>query len=204
MRITKAEFITSVVNEIDLPNDDLPQVCVVGRSNVGKSSFINLITGYNKLAKVSSTPGRTRMINFFKINDGLFYLVDLPGYGYQQGSKEQTKKWGSLIEKYLTNTQALKQVIMIVDIRHEPTSLDKEMANYLYYNQLPFSIFASKSDKLSRAQINKQISVIAASLRVGRDNIIPFSSVSGHNKDLLVKHLIEKALGTIEQAEDNT
>lgn len=159
------------------------EICVVGRSNVGKSSFINMLAGQKKLAKTSSTPGRTRLVNLFSFNDGEFMLVDLPGYGYAAASKQEKSKWGGLIEGYLTSSKKLSRVLVLVDSRHEPSALDKQMIDYLYYYSLPFSVIATKSDKLSKNQLSKNVQTIATALAVGRDDIIPVSSVDRSGRE---------------------
>lgn len=187
MQIKNAEFITSIAKpekylEVSLTYN-CPEICVVGRSNVGKSSFINMITKRRKLAKTSSTPGRTRLINLFNINDGVFYLVDLPGYGYAKASKDNKKEWDALIGGYIETSKKLKHVLVLVDSRHEPSKLDVLMVEYLYFYRLPFTVIATKSDKLSKAELGRNIQKIAATLKIGRDNIIPISSETGNGRD---------------------
>ena len=161
---------------------DLPNVIFIGRSNVGKSSLINMLCNQKKLAKASSTPGRTRLINYFLINNK-FYFVDLPGYGYAQASKTETYGWQSLIEPYLMQNDKLKLVCMLVDSRINPTEQDKQMFEYLAYYQLPFIIIATKSDKLSKAQLNKAKANIANTFGVGIENIYPVSNETRDGKD---------------------
>ncbi len=175
MIIKSAEFIKSIANSENLGGLDLPEFAFVGRSNVGKSSLINSITNRKKLAKASSTPGRTRLINIFKINSQ-FYLVDLPGYGFAQASKQEQASWQKLIGTYLENSKNLKRVFVLVDIRHEPSEKDKLMLSYLYTYNIPFNIIATKADKISRGQINKQVSLIANTLGVGLGDIIVTSA----------------------------
>lgn len=187
MQIKSAEFITSIASpskygEVAL-SYDCPEICVVGRSNVGKSSFINCVTGRKKLAKASVTPGRTRLINLFSLNGGELMLVDLPGYGYATAPKAERRKWAELIEGYLRTSQKLLRVFALVDIRHEPTALDKQMLTYLYAYNLPFTVIATKSDKLGKSQISRSVQTISTALTVGRDNIIVFSSEDGTGKD---------------------
>ena len=176
MIVKSAEFITSVSKASDVSNfDDLPQFTFVGRSNVGKSSLINFLTNRKALAKTSSTPGRTRLINFFKINNK-FYFVDLPGYGFAQASKTEQTQWQSLIGGYLQNTTNLKLVFVLVDIRHEPSKLDKQMVDYLYQLQIPFCIVATKADKIGKSQIAKNLQIIANTLSVGVGDVLYVSS----------------------------
>ena len=184
MIVKSAEFVTSVSKAKDVAQfDNMPQFTFVGRSNVGKSSLINYLTNRKSLAKTSSTPGRTRLINFFNINKS-FYLVDLPGYGFAQASKADQAEWQSLIGGYLQNTSMLKMVFVLVDIRHEPSKLDKQMVDYLYQLQIPFCIVATKTDKIGKSQIAKNIQLIANTLCVGSGDIMYVSSQSklGANK----------------------
>lgn len=170
MEIRKAEFITSAVNVAGYPQDDLPHIAMVGKSNVGKSSLINGLTNQSKLARVSRQPGKTRLINFFRINDS-FYLVDLPGYGFARVSKAEKEKWGVMINEYLEKTARLKGIIMIADIRHNPTAEDKQMAEWIQYYGIPVILVASKIDKLAKTRIKPQ----AAQLRkqLGFSDIVP-------------------------------
>lgn len=175
MIIKSAEFVTSVAGVAQLKDFGLPEFAFVGRSNVGKSSLINAMTKRNKLAKASSTPGRTRLINYFNINNELM-LVDLPGYGFAQASKQEQAKWQKLIGTYLESSQNLKRVFVLVDIRHKPNEKDKQMLEYLYYYNIPFSVIATKLDKIPRGQIDKHITIIANELSIGKDNILHISS----------------------------
>ena len=176
MIVKSAEFVTSVSKAPDVGQfDDLPQFTFVGRSNVGKSSLINFLTNRKALAKTSSTPGRTRLINFFKINNE-FYFVDLPGYGFAQASKTEQTQWQSLIGGYLQNTTNLRLVFVLVDIRHEPSKLDKQMVDYLYQLQIPFCIVATKADKIGKSQIAKNLQIIANTLSVGVGDVLYVSS----------------------------
>lgn len=177
MKITKAEFVTSFASEVKYreyaATCSIPEICVVGRSNVGKSTFVNMLSGQQKLAKTSSTPGRTRLINVFDFNDGTFRLVDLPGYGYAKASKSQRDEWSGLMEGYLLSDKNLKHAFVLVDGRHEPTELDRMMTEYLYYYRLPFTVVATKCDKLSSAERGRNIMKISTTLKIGRDDIIP-------------------------------
>ena len=152
------------------------EIAVAGKSNVGKSSFINFICHNSKLAKTSKEPGRTRLLNYFVINDGAFYLVDLPGYGYAKVNDEEKAKWGKLIETYFQNSAGLKNVFVLVDIRHDPTENDMQMFKYLYFYNIPFTIIATKADKLSRSACFKRKKEIADYIGVGVDNIFVCSA----------------------------
>lgn len=179
VKINKAELEKVAVLEKQYPVANLPEFAFAGRSNVGKSSFINAMLNRKNLARTSSTPGKTRTINFYKVNDDL-RLVDLPGYGYAKVAKKEKEKWAGIINRYLENRENLLETILLVDIRHEPTDLDKQMYDYLrFFYLVRFSgiVIATKKDKIKKSQVDKHISVIAKKLGVEhRENIIPFSS----------------------------
>lgn len=176
MKISKAELEKVAVLEKQYPLANLPEFAFAGRSNVGKSSFINAMLNRKNLARTSSTPGKTRTINFYKINDSL-RLVDLPGYGYAKVAKTEKEKWAGIINRYLENRENLLETILLVDIRHEPTNLDKQMYDYIIDSGFSGIVIATKKDKIKKSQIDKNISVIAKKLGVEhRENIIPFSS----------------------------
>ena len=186
MIIKSADFVVSVSNVNNISAyENLPQITFVGRSNVGKSSLINYLTNRKNLAKTSSTPGRTRLINYFKINNQ-FYLVDLPGYGFAQASKTEQSQWQGLIGGYLQNSKALKLVCVLVDIRHNPTKLDEEMVKYLYTYNIPFCIIATKADKIGKSQINKNLQVIANTFGVGTQDIMFTSSQDKQGKERIL------------------
>ncbi len=186
MKITKAEFVTSFSSEIKYreyaATCSIPEICVVGRSNVGKSTFVNMLSGRQKLAKTSSTPGRTRLINVFDFNDGEFRLVDLPGYGYAKAAKSQREEWSGLMEGYLLSDKNLKHTFVLVDGRHEPTELDRMMTEYLYYYRMPFTVVATKCDKISAAERGRSVMRISTALKIGRDDIIPVD-MNAYGKD---------------------
>jgi len=180
--IRKAEFVKSAADKSGMLESKIPEFAMCGRSNVGKSTFINMLTNNGKLAKTSKDPGRTRLINYFSCNDGEFMLVDLPGYGYARVSKEEKAKWGIMIEDYLNSSTNLAGVILLLDIRHSPSSDDMIMVNYLHQTAKPFLLIATKADKLSRAQTAKQKRMLAQDLKVGEANIIAVSSLKGEGK----------------------
>ena len=175
MEIKSAKFQTSVADSKNILADGMPEIAFVGRSNVGKSSLINMLTKNGKLCKTSSTPGRTRLINYFLINNE-FYFVDLPGYGYAKASKSEVSNWQGMIEPYLIDNPQLKCVCMLVDSRFEPTEQDKQMMTFLNYYQIPFIIIATKCDKFGKSQIKPQMLKIANALGVGKDNVFASSS----------------------------
>ena len=178
MIIKNAKFITSVADYNNLPTLNSPEIAIAGKSNVGKSSFINMLANINRLAKTSSTPGRTRLLNYFDINNGELTLVDLPGYGFAKVSDNEKEKWSELIEGYFAKSQNLINVFVLVDIRHEPTALDRQMIAYLHHYNIPFTLIATKGDKLSRAQIQKQKSVIAKTFALTPSNIYVSSALN--------------------------
>ena len=178
-----AKFITSAASSSQFVHTEKPIIAVCGKSNVGKSSFINALAGQNKLAKVSGDPGRTRLVNYFDF--GPFVLADLPGYGYAKVSKAEKLKWSKLLDDFF-NVGGVSHVIALCDIRHEPTEDDKLMPNFLYAKILPFTIVANKSDKLSKAQIDRALKVIYTAYGCGRDDIIAFSSKNGNGLDKVV------------------
>ncbi len=191
MKISKAVFIKSYADAEKFSSEEsgMPEICVAGRSNVGKSSFINMLCANGKLCKTSSMPGRTRLINVFGINDD-FLLVDLPGYGYAKASKQERKSWGELMGGYFERSKFLRHALVLMDVRHDPTALDVQMLDYLYFYRIPFTVIATKSDKLSKSRVSQNVTAMAASLKIGRDNIIPVS-VDGFNRERVLDKLYE-------------
>mgnify|MGYP000903924229 CR=1 FL=1 len=176
--IKKAELILSAVKKEQYPAAVVPEIAFAGKSNVGKSSMINALLNRRKLARTSSQPGKTQTINFYNINDE-FNFVDLPGYGYAKVSKQEKEKWGAMIEAYLKGRNQLKEVVLLVDIRHEPGSNDQQMYQWIKSHNFSGYVIATKADKLSRSQQIKSIDVIKKSLEI-KDNslIMPFSAAS--------------------------
>lgn len=175
--IKKAEYIASAAWKTQWPQHELPEICLAGRSNVGKSSFINTITRHGKLAKVSSTPGKTRTLNFFNINDEVC-LVDVPGYGYAKVSDKMKESFGEMIDTYLRERELLKCLIMIVDYRHKPTQDDCQMYDYAKYYRIPVIIVATKEDKLKRNDLKKNEKLIKDTLNFDKgDMFVRFSSL---------------------------
>lgn len=187
--IKKAKFITSVADKSKIHETNAPEFAFAGKSNVGKSSLINYLTGQSKLAKTSSEPGRTRLLNYFEINDGQFYFVDLPGYGYAKVSKEEKIKWGDLIETYLKTSENLKNVFVLLDIRHEPSADDLLLISFLFTLNIPFTIIATKADKLSKMQTRKAVAMLSAETKVGADNIIVTSVTQKKGREEVEKRI---------------
>ena len=186
MIIRSAEFMCAAVKPAQYPAEGPAEIAFTGRSNVGKSSLINLLLNRRKLAKVSSTPGKTRTINFYNIN-GEFRLVDLPGYGYAKVSKSESADWGKMMEDYLSKREGLKKVIQLVDSRHAPTAQDKQMYDYLRYYGLDGIVVATKSDKLSGNELSKNLAVIRRELQLGKDDVlIPVSVLKRTGTDELL------------------
>lgn len=186
MKIKSADFIKSAFNENHWVGDDLPEVSFLGRSNVGKSSLLNSLLNRKKLAKTSNTPGRTQSINFFLINEA-FYFVDLPGYGYARVSKKMRAEWGNMAEEYLAKREQLVLSIQLVDSRHKPTVLDRQLHEWLQFYNKNHLIIATKADKLSNNKLNKSLRDIRKILPDSM--IIPFSSVTGKGKEKIWKEI---------------
>ncbi len=182
MIIRRAQFITSLDALKDFPGRGLPEVAMVGKSNVGKSSMINRIANNGRLARISSEPGKTRLINLYNLNDQII-LVDLPGYGFAKVSREEKNRWRGMIEGYLSRSEALKKVLMLVDMRHAPTADDVSMIEYLRHYELPYQVIATKADKLSRAERGRSLPVICRALAVQPWQVTPFSAEDGTGRD---------------------
>lgn len=189
LKITNAEFITSAAAKEQFIETDKPIIAVCGKSNVGKSSFINMLANRKKLAKVSKEPGRTRLVNYFDM--GGFILADLPGYGFARVSHAEKLKWAKLLDDFFARRESIAHVFALTDIRHDATADDLQMAEYLYYHLVPFTVIATKGDKLSRAAQNRSVSGIAAAYKCGADNIIVTSAQTRQGLD--------SVLGVIEQ-----
>ena len=176
MKITKAQFITSAVNPGQYPEEALPAAAMVGRSNVGKSSCINALAMRKNLARTSSDPGKTRLINFYRINDA-FYLIDLPGYGYARASKSEQKNWGPMMERFFAEYPALTCLIQLVDVRHAPTAQDRETFRWLMGFQIPVLVLATKVDKLGKSQVPPRLKDIRKALECPQSvPVLPFSA----------------------------
>lgn len=178
MKINSVNLDVVAVRRSQYPDEDLPEFLMVGRSNVGKSSFVNTLVGRKNLARTSARPGKTQTLNFYLVND-TFYLVDVPGYGYAAVNKEQQKKFGMMIEEYIKNRHELKRVFLLVDFRHKPTEDDLLMYNFLKYYNIPVTIVATKVDKVSASKKDKTYKQLVDTMKlVVGDDIILFSSVS--------------------------
>ena len=176
MIVKNPSFEISAVRENQYPKNDLPEIVLVGKSNVGKSSFINTMINRKKLARTSSEPGKTRQLNFYNIDD-LFYFVDLPGYGYSKMSKQEQIKVGNFIEHYLKNRKEICLIIFLVDIRHDPTSNDFLMYDYVIRSGLPCMILANKADKIAKTKVDDYVTNIQKQLNpIGDITTLPFSS----------------------------
>ena len=173
-----ADILLSATNKSHYPQDDIPEVALAGRSNVGKSSFINTMLNRKNLARTSGKPGKTQLLNFFNI-DGKLRFVDVPGYGYARVSKKEREKWGKMIEEYLTSRENLRAVVSLVDLRHEPSADDVQMYEFLKYYEIPVILVATKADKIPRGKWNKHESMIKKKLDFDKtDTFIIFSSVN--------------------------
>lgn len=176
--VKNAKYEVTAVKPEQYPAHDMPEIAFVGRSNVGKSSIINTLTNRKNLARTGATPGKTRQINFYNIDNQL-YFVDLPGYGYASVSKGELSSWGKLADTYLTTREQLKLILLLVDIRHTPSKDDQMMYRWLLENKVPHMIVATKSDKISRSQLKPRIQDIRKTLGAPEEiQIVPFSSLN--------------------------
>lgn len=193
MDVHKADIVISAVSPAQYPSTGFPEIALAGRSNVGKSSFINRMINRKGLARTSSKPGKTQTLNFYIIEEQ-FYFVDVPGYGYAKVSKTERAKWGQMLETYLTQRDTLKAVLSVVDLRHAPSKEDIQMYEFLKYYELPVIVVATKADKIPRSKWNKHIKVVKDTLNFDpQDEFILFSSETGEGKDEAWK-IIEKYL----------
>lgn len=191
--IKNSEFMTSAVKKDQYPEGGYPEVAFVGRSNVGKSTIINSLTNRKKLAKVSNTPGRTRLVNFFMI-DNTCSLVDLPGYGYAKISKSEKLAWGKIIEEYLMNRPDLKKVVLLVDARHKPTEDDVLMIEYLRHYSIEVIVVATKLDKLKRNDIRKSENIIRETLGLSEEKVLFYSALTKENLQKVIDEIFSGIL----------
>lgn len=182
MKVTKAEIVISAVKPEQYPPGQFPEIALAGRSNVGKSSLINKLINRKNLARTSQKPGKTQTLNFYFINEDM-YFVDVPGYGYAKVSKKERDKWGPMVETYLTTRKQLRAVILIIDVRHPPTEDDIKMYDWLKHFELPVIVAATKADKIKKSQHQKHLKIVSEALDIEEDDqLILFSSESGEGK----------------------
>lgn len=196
MKVTNSQFIISAVGPDQYPIDGLPEMALAGRSNVGKSSLINRLIDRRNLARTSSQPGKTQTLNYYRLND-IIYFVDLPGYGFAKVSKTEREKWGRFIEQYLLNREELKLLLLLVDVRHEPSKDDQAMFDWLRHFDLPVLVVATKADKIPKGKWQKHVKIIRDTLGMGQtDSLVLFSSETGLGKEELwsriERHLLDK------------
>ena len=194
--IKNATFITSASRAEQFITPDKPMIAVCGKSNVGKSSLINMLANRKKLAKTSSEPGRTRLVNYFDF--GEFILADLPGYGFARVSKTEKEKWAKTLDAFFKKKEQIAHIFMLVDARHDPTADDMQMLEFLLYHILPFSVVMTKADKLSRMKIKEHKKAIASDLYLGEGNLLPTCSETGLGN----AELLEKIRQVIEQSQN--
>ena len=183
MKVTQAEIVISAVKPEQYPAEMLPEFALAGRSNVGKSSFINKMINRKNLARTSSKPGKTQTLNFYLINE-MLHFVDVPGYGFAKVSKTEREAWGRMIETYLTSREQLRAVLLIIDLRHPPSKDDVMMYNFLKHYEIPVVVIATKADKIPKGKWQKHVKVVKETLDLQQgDEVITFSSETGQGKD---------------------
>ena len=198
LTVKNAEFITSAAKKEQFIHPDKPMIAVCGKSNVGKSSFINMLANRKKLAKTSSEPGRTRLVNYFDF--GQFLLADLPGYGFARVSKTEKDKWAKTLSAFFEQKQEIAHVLMLVDCRHDPTADDVQMIEFLNYHVIPFTVVLTKADKLSKMQLSKHIKAIAADLYLGEKNLLATSAQTSYGKENVLEKIAD-VIGLYERGE---
>ncbi|SEO78736.1 GTP-binding protein [Amphibacillus marinus] len=183
MKVTKSDITISAVAPKQYPSEGLPEIALAGRSNVGKSSFINKLINRKALARTSSKPGKTQTLNFYIINEA-FHFVDVPGYGYAKVSKTEREAWGRMLETYFTQRENLKAAVLLVDLRHQPTADDIRMYEFLKHHNIPVIVVATKLDKLKKAQVAKNVKLVKQTLNLDpNDQLIPFSAETAQGKE---------------------
>lgn len=198
MIIRDAKFITSAADRKGFVRPDKPMVAVCGKSNVGKSSFINMLANRNKLARTSAEPGRTRLVNYFDF--GEFILADLPGYGFARVSKAEKEKWAQLLDDFFAQ-DTISHVFALADIRHDPTADDLLMIQFLYTVRLPFTVIATKADKLAKTRVKDAIRRVAAAFRTGEGNVIAVSNETKRGKDEVLG-VLDSVVAGVQSAEE--
>jgi GTP-binding protein len=185
--VADAKFITSAATAAQFIKPDKPMIAIAGKSNSGKSTLINLLAGQKRLAKTSSEPGRTRLVNYFDF--GSFIFADLPGYGYAAVSKTEQEKWGKTLDAFFAKKEEIAHVFLLGDIRRDPSPDDMQMVTYFNYYILPFTVIATKSDKLSRMKRKERVRAVANAYGLGIDNVISVSGLTGEGKEELLKKI---------------
>ncbi|SFJ15581.1 GTP-binding protein [Halobacillus dabanensis] len=184
MKVNSADIVISAASKKQYPKEPIPEIALAGRSNVGKSSFINRMIQRKNLARTSSKPGKTQTLNFYIINEK-FHFVDVPGYGYAKVSKKERAKWGEMMGEYFAEREQLRATALIIDVRHKPTEDDQMMYDYLKHFELPVMVIATKLDKIKKGQRKKQLKMIYDVLEMEEeDTLIPFSAETGEGKDV--------------------
>lgn len=185
------DILISAVGPDQYPNTGLSEIALSGRSNVGKSSFINAVAGRKNIARTSSKPGKTQTLNFYDM-DGQFVFVDVPGYGYAKESKKAREKWGAMIEAYITEREPLKAVIQLIDLRHKPTEDDILMYDFLKYYEIPVILVCTKMDKIPKSKVQKHLKIVKETIEFeAQDTIIPFSAVDKKNLPLVIQTIAD-------------
>lgn len=187
MQVKYAKFLTSAARAEQFLRPQKPMIAVCGKSNAGKSTLINLLAGRKNLAKTSAAPGRTRLVNYFDFGD--FWLADLPGYGYAAVSKAEQAKWAKTLEAFFAKKEDVRHVFLLSDIRRDPSADDLQMVDFLVYHGLPFTVVATKSDKLSRMKVKERTRAVANAFGLGADNVIATSGTTGAGKDALLSRI---------------
>ena len=204
MQVKNAKFLTSAARAEQFLRPQKPMIAVCGRSNAGKSTLINMLAGQKNLAKTSASPGRTRLVNYFDF--GEFWLADLPGYGYAAVSKAEQAKWARTLEAFFERKQDVAHVFLLLDIRRDPSADDMQMVQFMVYHALPFTVIATKSDKLSRMKVKERTRAVANAFGLGAGNVIETSGATGAGKEALLARIGQvcaegEAPGTLPEAE---
>ena len=187
MQVKNAKFLTSAARAEQFLRPQKPMIAVCGKSNAGKSTLINLLAGQKNLAKTSAAPGRTRLVNYFDF--GEFWLADLPGYGYAAVSKAEQAKWAKTLEAFFARKEDVRHVFLLSDIRRDPSADDVQMVTFLVYHGIPFTVIATKSDKLSRMKVKERVRAVSNAFGLGADNVIAVSGTTGAGKDALLSRI---------------